>query len=219
MLLRVLICSEHDLMGEVAPTLVGRGDVGRFVAARLEDALLLARTTTPQVILVDRDLPWSRELIHELREGPVTRHLSVAIVARGDFDSSDLELLDSGANAILRLPPSADWDERLSRLFAVPVRQEARVPVRIVVDRIGDTDETAEVVNLSAKGMLLQTELPLQPHQDLDFSFRLPDGQRVTGRGRVVRTASPGQYGIDFLRIDDASREAIRQFVRSFSVG
>jgi hypothetical protein len=34
----------------------------------------------------------------------------------------------------------------------------------------------------------------------------------------VVRTASPGQYGIDFLRIDDASREAIRQFVRSFSV-
>ena len=219
MLLRVLICSEHDLMGEVAPTLVGRGDVGRFVAARLEDALLLARTTTPQVILVDRDLPWSRELIHELREGPVTRHLSVAIVARGDFEASELELLDSGANAILRLPPSADWDERLSRLFAVPVRQEARVPARIVVDGIGGTDETALAINLSAKGMLLQTQIPLQPHQEVAFSFRLPDGQRVAGRGRVVRSAAPDEYGIDFLSIDDASREAIRQFVRSFSVG
>jgi CheY-like chemotaxis protein len=219
MLLRVLICSEHDLMGELSPTLAGRGDIGRFCAASLDDALLLARTTTPQVIFVDRDLPWSRQLIRELREGPATRHLSVAILARGDFDSAELELLDSGANAILRLPPSADWDQRLSRLFAVPVRQEARVPVRIVVDRIGGADETAEVINLSAKGMLLQTQLPLQPHQDLDFSFRLPDGQRVAGRGRVVRSAAPGEYGIDFLTVDDASREAIRQFVRSFSVG
>lgn len=216
----MLICSESDLSGELRSTLIGRGGVDRFTARTLAEVRVLASALLPGAILVDRDLPGAKELVEALREEKVTRHRSVAILARGDLQPAEVEMLDAGANGILRLPPGPDWDERLSRLLDVPTRGEARIPVgfEVVADG-GEEAGAGEAVNLSAGGMLLASQKPLGLHQELGFGFLLPDGTRVTGRGRVVREAGPKQYGVEFVSLDGESGAAIRAFVRSARLG
>jgi hypothetical protein len=221
--LRVIICSNEDLGGELADTFVGRSGIDRFKAKNLEQVRTLARAFGPQLILVDRDLPRVKQLIEELRAEPVTQNRSLAVLAHGEFQPVELDLLEAGANAILRLPPDAGWDDRLQRLLKVAGRQEVRLPIQLAVEAVigpdAFGDATARSVNLSANGLLLETALPLKLGQYLSFGFELEGGSRVAGRGRVVRESGAGRFAIEFVDLDEDSREAIRWLVRSSQLG
>jgi len=65
----VLICSQKDLLPLMGSTLLGRGGIDRFKASRLQDAQLLAKTTRPALVLLDRDMPKVREFLEVFREG------------------------------------------------------------------------------------------------------------------------------------------------------
>jgi len=216
----VLICSHHkDLMNDLAPTLLGRDGIDRFRASRLEDATLLAKTTRPALVLLDRDLPKVREFLETFREEPATRNGSIAILAYGDIEPLELELLELGANAILRLPPDFGWEERLSKLLKVPLRQESRLPVQMTVHTEADGQASVtHALNLSVNGMLVESTAPLTLFQDISFRFKLPDGSHVAGRGRVVRQAAPNQYGLEFVKLEHESKDAIDDYVRSTGV-
>ena len=213
----VLICSQKDVLPLLAPTMLGRGGIDRFKASKLQDAQLLAKTTRPALVLLDRDMPKVREFLEAFREEAATRKGSIAILAYGDIEPSELELLELGANAILRLPPDAGWDERVSKLLKVPQRLEARLPIQIAVQTQDGADTQA--LNLSITGMLVQSSTPLQLYQELSFRFRLPDGTQVGGRARAIRQAAPGQYGLEFVTLDSDSKDAIHDYVRSAAVG
>lgn len=221
-MLRVLLCSEADLSAMLAPTLVGRGAIDRFRAARLEEIRQLSVALSPQVILVDRDLPHARQLIEALRADPRTRGRSIAILAHGDLDPVEVELLATGANAILRLPPDAQWDARLSRLLNVASRQDGRLDIRLSVEawpagsgpRQAD-DASAVLTNLSPSGMLLETSTPLRVGHEIGFRLALGPRDEVAGRGRVVRESRPGVFGVEFIDIGEAARARLRDYVRS----
>jgi CheY-like chemotaxis protein len=212
-MLRVVICSEVDLRPLLAATLIGRQGIEVFRAQRFDDVRLLAATLGPQAILVDRDFPKVLAFIERLREEPATRERSLAVLAVGDMQSVELELLEAGANAILRLPPDAGWNERLSRLLQVPVRQQARLLVRIAAAT--EPESAAAILNLSAGGMLLATPLALHVSDEVSFRFRLPDGTTIAGVGRVAREATNTGYGVEFGSLDEPSREAIGRFLRA----
>src|SRR5260221_11286755 len=125
----VLICTHSELDNDLGHTLLWRQDVARHVVTRLEEALMMALAAHPSIVVVERDLPWAGRLVTALRGDPSTRGLSIAVVARGDFDPGEVELLEAGANGVLRLPLEFDSDERLERLINVPARKEARVTV------------------------------------------------------------------------------------------
>jgi hypothetical protein len=215
--LRVLICSETDLRPALASTMVGRQGIEVFRAVRFQDARLLASTLGPQAILIDRDLTGVRAFIERLREDEATRQRSVAVLARGDLQPMEIELLEAGANAILRLPPDAGWDARLSRLLTVPGRQEARLVVRVEAET--QPESAAAILNLSVGGMLLATPLPLHVNDEIGFRFRLPDGTAIAGRGRVAREVGNTGYGVEFSSLDQAGRDAIRAFQRAARLG
>src|SRR5437773_6558629 len=77
-----LICSQEDLQPELGHTVLWRTGIERHVATRLEDARTMAVAVRPDIVVVDRDLPGSYELIVALREDPGTRRVSIAIVDR-----------------------------------------------------------------------------------------------------------------------------------------
>jgi CheY-like chemotaxis protein len=213
-MLRLLLCSDHDLRPELAATVVGRQAVEMYRVDGLRDLRLLAATLDPQAILVDRDVAGgARELIEALRQEPSTRNRSVAVLARGDLQPQEVELLDAGANAILRLPPDPGWDERLARLLKVPARQEARLGVQLAVEMEPAMSGTIE--NLSQNGMLLAPDRPLRLFQELGFHFTLPDRSVVNGRARVVRLAGEDQCGVVLVQIHAAPRHAVQQYLRS----
>ena len=214
-MLRVLVCSERDLRPDLAGTLIGRQGIEVYRAESFEDARLLCTTLGTRVVLVDRDLPKAGSLIRRLRQDPATRQRSIAILARGDMQEVEFELLSAGANAIFRLPPDSGWDERLQRLLSVPVRHNARLTVRIEVDT--QPECAAAILNLSSGGMLLATHHKLHVNDELGFRFRVPYGSNVEGRARVAREAPPTGYGVEFLDVNN--RDAIGEYLRSARVG
>jgi CheY-like chemotaxis protein len=211
-----LICSQAELEGDLGHTLLWRAGMERHVATRLEDAQMMAVAARPDIVIVDRELPRSDKLVAALREDPTTRGLSIVVAARGDFDPAEVELLEAGANAILRLPAGPEWDERLTRLMDVPVRRDARFTVHFDVDTTaGAGDPSAALaVNLSMSGMLLESPIPLAVGDEIQLQFQIPESEgQIKAAARVVRVAGPGQYGVEFGRVDGAASEHLRAFV------
>jgi DNA-binding response OmpR family regulator len=210
-----LICSQDALEGELGGTLLWWRGIERLLAARLEEARAMAAAARPAVVLVDKELPRSARLITQLREDPATRGLSIAVLARGDFELAEVELLEAGANAILRIPPGPEWDERLLALLHVPIRREIRIPIRFAVEAAAGLREIpALALNLSANGMLVECHPALAVGDELGVSFSLPgNAAMVACRTRVVRQAGADQYGMAFLALDGGGRQRIEAFV------
>src|SRR5687767_10911958 len=123
----VLFATTKPLLAEeLQGTVLGRLGVERYSAQGLEEAQMMALAAPPELVLVDRDLPRAEELILRLRADDATRDLSLAVFARGEFEPSEVALLEAGANALLRLPVDAEWDQRLVKLMSVPLRRDAR---------------------------------------------------------------------------------------------
>ena len=216
--MQALICSPGALDGELGATMLYRSDVERHAARTADEAKAAARRLQPAIVLVDRDMPGAAELVKALRDDSSTRRLSVVALARGDFASSELGLLEAGVNAILRLPPSGDWDDRLFRLVHVPVRREVRVPVRLQLDLgFGAQGEhfAATALNLSVNGMLIETNHPLQVGDDLVFTLELPDGHgTIVGTATVVRHASAAaQFGVELATVKGDGRVKLKAWV------
>jgi CheY-like chemotaxis protein len=216
--MRALICAESPLDRELAATVLYRSNLERHHAGSIDEAHAAARRLRPEVLIVDRDLPGAATLVRQLRESPETRRMSVVALARGDMVATEFALLEAGANAVLRLPPTGDWDERLFRLMHVPVRRQARVRIRLQLDAgLGVTGEPFEAValDLSINGMLIDAGRALRVGDDLQFAFELPDTPgRIQGTGMVVRQAAADrQFGVELANVQSDGRVRIKRWV------
>ncbi len=211
----VLVCSHGDVKKDLGGTLLWRDDIERQVVIKMDEALLLAVAAKPRLVVIDRDLPWAERAIAALRADPATRGLSLVVMARGDFDPAEVELLEAGANAILRLPAGPEWNERLQRLMDVPARKEARFPVSFGVEASSAGEAAnAQALNLSASGMLLETAAPLGMQDEVQLQFRLPPApDQLKVEGQVVRQAAPSQFGVEFRRIGPEVARRIQRFL------
>ncbi len=208
-----LICLADATSQGLEGTLLWRGGVKRQSAGTLAEAQNALAGSRFDILVLDRDLPGVEDLIRALRADERQRAISIVVAARGDMRPSELQLLDSGANAILRLPAGPEWDQRLSRLVSVPPRKAVRAPVRLELEGRTLLDMQlahATILNLSVTGMLLETDRPLDLQSELSFSFFLPQfSTPIVGRGRVVRHAGGGRFGIEFDELPPEARDAI----------
>jgi CheY-like chemotaxis protein len=196
-------------------TLLWRGGLERRMVQTIQEAGAAMAAPRPVLLVVDRDLPGLEGFIRQLRSHERYRTLSIVVAARGEMRPSELQLLEAGANAILRLPAGPVWDARLSRLIEVPSRKAVRAPVRLELEGRTLLDvETinATVLNVSSTGMLIECDRPLDLQSDLGFTFFLPGGKTpLVGRGRVVRHAGAGRFGIEFDGLATTALEIISQ--------
>jgi hypothetical protein len=215
-----LLCSMSPLDSELQGTVLWGRDVERRVARDVAEALMIAQESPLNLVVVDRSLPAAAPLVAALRGSPRTRGASIVVLARGDFAPVDAELVASGANAVLRFPPDREWDQRLLRLMKVPPRRDVQVSVSVTTED-GALKMKGTGLNLSANGMLLEIDDALLEIDNavgldavLDLSFRLPGFEPViVARGRVMRLAGPGRFGVEFLSLDDDGADVIRCFV------
>jgi hypothetical protein len=210
-----LICSESPLLEDLSDTPLGRRDVERRLAVSLEEAQSLVLHARPSLIVVDRDVAWAQRLIEVVRANNRLRDVAVVVAARGAPTPVEKDLLSFGADVILRLPGGTAWDEHIDRLLALPTRRDVRVPLQMHLDaQVGDDLVQATILNLGLRGMLIQSSVPLEMGQGIEFAFCVPEENLlITGSGRVARQASPTQYGVEFLRIEPEDRERLRRLV------
>jgi hypothetical protein len=198
---------------ELRQTLLWRSDVTRQVVTALGPARAAIRERTA-LALLDRDLSWAAEFIRGVREDDATKATSIAVYARGEMDPVEMDLLSSGANAVLRLPVDRAWDKRLARLVHVPPRHSVRVPVFVEVESEGAVRTTLGTsVNLSENGILVEAPA-LDLGSEIAFAFRLPAApDPVRGRAKVVRVAADRNFGLEFSEISGESLQVIRAFI------
>jgi CheY-like chemotaxis protein len=171
----------------------------------------------PDVVLVDGRMAGAPEFVSALRHHPATRTVSIVAISDDDLGSSDLGLLESGANAILHLPSNPEWDDRLYRLIHVPVRRATRFDLHLQLDAWFGPEGasfTGEALNLSVNGMLFTVDRSLRVGDDIHFVFQLPNlPGRVEGSGTVARLAGARQYGLELTHVKGDGRQRIRAFV------
>lgn len=218
--LTALIVSPEPLDAELAETVLWRQNVERYAAASVDEARHLASGGRPDILVVDQRVANAPALVAQLRQDPLTRGVSIVALARGDFDPSEIALLEAGANAILRLPPGSDWDDRLERLIHVPLRRAARFDVHVQIDsrfEVAGRIFPVTALNLSVNGMLVESEEGLRVGDDVQFAFRLPESEEVVaGEGTVVREAgSPGHFGVELTHVEGDGRVRIKHYVES----
>jgi CheY-like chemotaxis protein len=216
----VLICAPASLMNELQDTLRARADVERRTTAEAAQAIAMMLVAKPDLLLIDERLAEAETLIAAVRANPVTRPVSIVVMAMDDFDPAELRFITSGANAILRLPAGPDWDARLEELLHVPPRRPARLAALVQFEASGGGESiqtvAGTVLNISEHGMLVETDVPLPIGVDVDFKIHLRDSSGaapVAGCGQLVRQETQHRSGIRFYGLEADGIERIRQFV------
>lgn len=220
MALTALIVSPAPLDAELASTVLWRQNVERYTATSLAEVRRVASAHRLDIIVLDKRIANAAGVVDQLRQDPRTRHVSIVVLARGDFDPSEIPILEAGANAILRIPPGPDWDDRLVRLIHVPVRKAARFEVKVLIESgftVAGRVLPVTALNLSVHGMLVESSHPLHVGDDVQFAFYLPgDSELITGTGTVVRQAdAPNQFGVELTHVEGDGRKRIKRFVES----
>lgn len=218
-----LIVSRQNPEPDLGQTVLWRGDVERVWVNEPSRALPVAAELTPSLVVVDgADSTEASYLTRSLRFHDATRSTAVAVLDRSLTFEAEVALLAAGATIVLPVPVDPLlWDRRLEELVNVPPRREARIPVRFAAwSRRGPNHEEVEGVclNISLRGMLLETKVAPPLGTKLDIDFRLPgDRSPVRVVGQVVRHAGvvDGRHrsGIAFVILRGGSRSRIGSFV------
>jgi PAS domain S-box-containing protein len=220
---RVLIVTGADLEAEIGRTVLFANGVPRTVTERLDEAQEAARTLRPRLVVIDAaTIRPATALVHTLREDPLTRDTSIAVLAgrRGLREAGALRA--AGANAVLARPVEAAlWDSRLRQFLSVPTRRPLSVSVRLRAWSGGVSAASFEgrALNVSPRGMLVETARPIAVGTKLDVEFLLPGTTQATRLlGEAIRTewkARSARTGIEFLVVPDEARPALMAFAQA----
>jgi hypothetical protein len=217
-MIRAVILSPRNLEAELRDTLLWRRNVERVAAASADAVRSAVAREGADILVVDSAHPQAAEAAIALRADPLTREMSIVALGRSEFGSVHVDLLQSGVNAILPLPPGPDWDDRLMRLVNVPVRRVTRFKVDLALEggRRGGESFSGRALNLSVHGLLLESRMALEVGEDLRLDFDLPGAHGpVRGMGTVVRETSPVLFGVELTAVEGDGRVRIKRFVEA----
>ena len=222
---RVLIMASPELVSELSSTILWRADVDRVFAPAEAGPDRIPPARPDLVILAGEDTPATLAALAAIRGDARTRGVSVGVVRRGVTLDEETALRRAGANVIFggQVIPYL-WDAWIEELLHVPGRRDARVPVSIAVwshTAPGSEPGRGLSLNISLKGMLLETSEALDVGAKLDLTFTLSDGGGpLRAVGQVVREepstdGGPPRLGIEFLILREGARDRIRAYVES----
>ncbi len=227
-MLRVLIVSPDDLASELGRTVLWRPDIERIAVRDPAEALSTAARNTPNLVVLDgRDLDGTLALVRLLRGDSRTRPSAVVVLGRSLESAIEDRLLSAGANAVVPVPVDEFvWDRRLEELLCVPPRRAQRICVRLRDwSRFVSEAEELEgaVLNIGARGALLESACPLELGTKVGLTFSLPDDPgELQVVGQVVRQAESAagrfQSGVEFLVYQGKAQERIAAFVEAEAV-
>ena len=217
---RLLIAAEAPRRVALKKTLEAHFSIQTASSAR-EAIGLLERQPAIDALLVDKALPHAdaADLVRYVLE-MIPRSEAVAkmlIAANGDGTAAVREAFSGRVDEIYQ----EAFDEirigrRLRVLLARKSKEKRRImravpPAGTIEADIGFHGRTA-VENIGEGGMFVRALLPRDYIHPIKID--LPGGETLLATGRVVRTdESGGGVGIQFLLLEDESREALQRFI------
>jgi hypothetical protein len=227
MISRVILVSPTDLRARLSHTVLWRSEIDRVHARDADLAYDMARQLRPKMLVVDApSLADALGLLRRLRQDETTREASLVALLEDGRGPGEGALLEAGANLVLTPTMSTfDIDFRLERLLDVPKRRETRLAASLQLWYLSEPAgplREAVVLNLSVRGMLIETKEALPLATTVEIRLSLPgDGseEALDLMGRVERRVEEpdGRFhsGVQFLILRDRVRDRLRTFIES----
>jgi hypothetical protein len=187
---------------EFAPVL-DRQKLTVVQVASYEDAVMYAQSAQVELVIlgIEPTTMSLEEAIKTIRsESSASRKASLLVLAEPGTEDDAREFIGRGVNRVmLTVDPPKFLALQVAELLAIPPRATLRLSSRMLVE-VEDGFEMAlgAVVNLSAAGMLLETDADLEPGQHVVISIDIdPEVEPVAAKAEVVRKANPEREGIE----------------------
>jgi hypothetical protein len=192
----------RDSFEEFAPVL-DRDKLTVVQVTSYEDAVMYARAARVELVVLGVE-PTTMSLEDAIRtirsESSASRKASLLVLAEPGTEDGARQLIDHGVNRVmLTVDPPKFIALQVAELLEIPPRATLRLGTRMLVE-VEDGFEMAlgAVVNVSAAGLLLETEADLEPGQHVVISIEIdPQVEPVAAKAEVVRKADPEREGIE----------------------
>jgi hypothetical protein len=187
---------------ELAPVL-DRHKLTVVQVTSAEEATMFANSNRVELVIlgVEPTTMSLEDVIRMIRsESSVSRNASLLVLAEPGTEDGARRLIGHGVNRVmLTVDPPKFVALQVAELLEIPPRATLRLGTRMLVE-VEDGYELAlgAVVNVSAAGLLLETEADLEPGQHVVISIDIdPQVEPVAAKAEVVRKADPEREGIE----------------------
>lgn len=219
---KVLIAKDIHAVLEKDKSFLDRTDLTVFVADTNDEALKIHRAKRVDLIIAQLDMPGmiSEEFCSLIRNDASLRAVSLIMVCENTPAS-----IERGercrANAVLLRPihPLLVM-VKAQQLLEIAARETIRVLLSVRADsHARDEAFYCQTRNISATGMLIETDTPLAHGSRLSCFFYLPNAKKVQVSGRIIRAIeqAPGDedhlYGVMFTDISADVRRLLNDYV------
>jgi ActR/RegA family two-component response regulator len=211
----LVVCADSNVFRAVAAAV--RKVKGRLnCASAISSARdYLARRKVDGVV-VDLRLDGAMEMVVQLRSANLGK--SMVIFACSRHDAETQAALRAGANFVLGQPLIAD---KIANIFALSTtmmtsekRRYSRHPLMVPVElEVNGLSAESTMSNLSEAGMAIWSLQTYPRGSALRFSFELPFGGRIQGKGEITWVNADGLSGVRFNILDDKAYSSLSNWI------
>jgi hypothetical protein len=129
-----------------------------------------------------------------------SRMASLLVLAEPGHEDPARQLIGHGVNRVMLTVDSPKHiGLQVANLLDIPPRATLRLSTRMLVElEDGFEEALGAVVNISAKGLLLETDADIEPGQHVIMSIDVgPLREPIAAKAEIVRKASPEREGIE----------------------
>ena len=186
------------------------------VCDALPGAMQSLRDRKYDTVIVDCDQDRNGlDLLMQLREGGQNKKM-VAVGITSNLDAK--AVFDSGATFVLSKPLPIEDARRILRISHGAITREVRRFMRLPVDTLAvvsvDDRQEAILLNLSQRGLAIQTTESINIGQMVYVSFLLPDSfNLIEGMAQVMWLDPSGRAGLEFRSLDDDAQQGLTKWV------
>ena len=191
---------------ELAPVL-DRHKVDVVQVTSAEDSTKFAHSDRVDLIILEAE-PTEMSLEDVVRtirsESSASNKASLLVLAKPGSEEEARAFIGRGVNKVmLSVDPPKFIALQVADLLDIPPRTTLRLTTRLLVELADGSEEAlGAVVNMSADGLLLETDADLEPGQHVILSIDIdPEDEPVAGKAEVVRNADPDRDGVEGIGV------------------
>ena len=189
-------------VGELAPVL-DRQKLTVVQVTSYEDAVMYANAARVELVIlgIEPTTMSLEEVIRTIRsQSSASRMASLLVLAQPGNEDNARQLIGHGVNRVMLTVDAPKFIAlQVAELLDIPPRATLRLRTRMLVKvEDGFAEALGAVVNISAAGLLLETDADLEPGQHVIISIDIgPQLEPVAAKAEIVRKADPEREGIE----------------------
>jgi len=187
---------------ELAPVL-DRQNLMVIQVPSYDDAVMYANAARVELIILGFE-PTTMSLQQAIQmirsQSSASRMASLLVLAEPGHEDNARQLIGHGVNRVMLTVDSPKHiGLQVADLLDIAPRATLRLSTRMLVElEDGFEEALAAVVNISAKGLLLETDADVEPGQHVIISIDIgPQLEPVAAKAEIVRKANPEREGIE----------------------